>query len=125
MKLFEAKSKDGATAVRFEWRMDEWGSTHDHRIVARTPQIDEEFRFGACARFGLRRVHRFFGDASITECGLGFQNPQIITYDLKRDESGSISLTVEDSNRREPIRIDLGCDLSTRQWKEEVVSDAR
>ncbi len=123
MKLLEAISKDGATAVRFEWRMDEWGSTHDHRIVAKTPQIEEEFRFGGCARFGLRRVHRFFGDVTIAECALGFRNPQIITYDLKRDETGAISLTVEDSNRSEPVGIDLGCDLATREWKEEAEGD--
>ena len=123
MKLLETISKDGETAVRFEWRMDKWSSINDHRIIVRAPQINEEFKFGPCARFGLRRVHRFFGDASISDCGLGFQNPQIITYDLKRDESGSISLTVEDSNRSEPVRIDLGRDPSSREWKEDAETD--
>jgi hypothetical protein len=119
MKLVEARSKDGETILRFEWSMDEWGSIHDHRIIARSPYLNEEFRFGECARFGLRKVHRFFGDASIADCGLGFRNPQIITYDLNRNSTGSISLTVEDANRREPISVDLGCDIETREWKED------
>ena len=87
------------------------------------PQVEMEFKFGKCARFGLRKVHRFFGDSTIPKCGLGFQNPQVITYDLRRDRSGSTSLSVEDSTGSEPIHVDLGCDLATRVWKGESESD--
>lgn len=124
MKVLEITSKDGANVVRFEWRMNKWGSTYDHRIIARAPQIEEEFKFGGCARFGLRKVHRFFGDAKVRESGHGFQNPQIMTYDLKRNESGFISLTVEDSYRSEPFHFDLGCDSTVRGWKEDVEGGA-
>ena len=111
MKLFEASTQDGSTSLRFEWFDDEWGSIKEHRISVREEESEEVFSFGACARFGHRRVLSFFRDNKVGEASLGFRNPQIICYTLGRDESGCVSLSVEDSARAERLHYSLGSDF--------------
>ena len=118
MRLFEATSKDGRTTLNFQWHMDEWGSIHDHNIRVETSQLNEEFRFGACARFGLKRVQQFLGDESVFDCELGFKNPHIITYKLQRSSNGAVSLTVADSTRSDALVVELGCDIEVRGLNE-------
>ena len=51
---------------------------------------------------------------------MGFQNPQIQTYDLRRHDAGRITLTVNDAARSEPLHLDLGSAIAIRDWKETV-----
>ncbi len=113
MKRLIVNSSDGATVVNFEWETDKWSSIHMHRLLVSNAQMIEIFEFGPSARRGLKRVNEFFDDPSIRKSGHGFRNPQIIVYDLTRDENGAIFVKIEDSARSAPLLLALGVDVVT------------
>ena len=115
MKRLIVNSSEEATLVIFEWEANEWSSIHMHRILVSNAQMTETFEFGPCARRGLKRVNEFFNDPSIRESGHGFRNPQIMVYDLTRDENGAIFVKIEDSAQSSPLLLALGSDVVTRQ----------
>lgn len=123
MKRLIVNSSDRGTVLTFEWEADEWGSIHTHRILVNNAKMNETFELGPSARRGLKRVNEFFNDPSISESGHGFRNPQIIVYDLTRDEKGAIFVKIEDSSRSEPLLLTLGSDVVTRQEDTDAEQD--
>jgi hypothetical protein len=64
------------------------------------------FDFGPCAVFGLRKMRRFFTEATQQTAGLGFRHPDIRLCDVFRsDDSYKFVVQFEGSGLREEFQI--------------------
>ena len=67
--------KNATTDIEFLWSGFDGDCFADFQIVATTEDGTEEFNFGPCVVWGLRRLSRFFRGGPKSSEALGFRNP--------------------------------------------------
>ena len=118
MRVLTISSNNQSSEIKLEWLLDEWGSCTKHLIHIRDNLINKTYDFGACAGYGLRKVHKFFGDLSIDKAELGFQHPHIMLYDLLRTEDRGFRLRVQDSSEDSDTSISFDQDYIIEEMRQ-------
>lgn len=98
--------KDNDAEALLHWRnFDGDDSFRSFQINIINGNQTEQFDFGGCAVWGLRKSSRFFR-GKLDSAGGGFRFPDIRTYDLKRTDNGFLlQIRFEEANRSEEIRF--------------------
>jgi hypothetical protein len=81
--------KGNANEVRFEWRdFDGDDCFGDFHIEVIGPNGTNRFDFGASAVYGLRKLTKFFQDASLASVSGGCRHPDLRYWDVVRADGG-------------------------------------
>ena len=94
------RAKDATKDIQFAWTgFDGDDCFTNFQIIATTEGGTEEFSFGSCAVYALRKLSRVFRGGSEASASLGFRNPDVRSCDVLRLADGYCIKVQLDGNR--------------------------
>ncbi|HTC95963.1 MAG TPA: hypothetical protein VK699_21150 [Terriglobales bacterium] len=99
--------KSDLTEVQFEWLgFDGDDCFDDFHIKITSAKDTRRFDFGPCAVYSLRKLTRFFKDATQPTASGGFRHPDIRSYEMHRLDGGyRLVVSFEGSGLKEEFHI--------------------